>query len=109
LLPPYYESDRNYLVLQAADNLAYECRRLLISEEYDKHIHERIAMTRLKERVFKIYKLNYDGLKAVLEAQGPDTIPFEADIHNRHELVDKLNAMETAAAIQRETGRTRKQ
>ena len=45
LLPPYYESDRDYLVLQAAGNLAYECRRLLISEEYDKHIHERVAMS----------------------------------------------------------------
>ena len=63
----------------------------------------------MKERVYKIYKLNYEGLKAVLEAKAPDTIPFEADIHNRHELVDKLNAMQTAAAIQREARRTRRQ
>src|SRR5438552_4744058 len=29
LLPPHYETEQDYLMLQAADNLAYECRRLL--------------------------------------------------------------------------------
>ena len=60
-------------------------------------------MKRLKERVYKIYKLNYEGLKAILEAQTPDSIPFEADIHNRHQLVDRLNAMEEQAAMHRQS------
>lgn len=109
LLPPYYENDQEYLVLQAADNLAYECRRLLITEEYDKHIPERVAMRRLKERVYKIYKLNYEGLKAILEAQASDSIPLEADIHNRHQLVDKLNAMEEEAAMNRSSEPSRRE
>ncbi|HET9406019.1 MAG TPA: hypothetical protein VFO39_02165 [Candidatus Sulfotelmatobacter sp.] len=101
LLPPHYESDLEYVVLQAADNLAYECRRLLITQEYDTHIPERTAMKRLKENVYKVYKLHYESLKAILEAQQPDSIPFEADIHNPHELVNKLHYIEHEAAKNR--------
>ena len=103
LLPPYYESDQEYIVLQAADNLAYECRRLLITQEYDTHIPERKAMKRLKENVYKVYKLHYESLKAILEAQQPDSIPFEADIHNKHQLVDKLHYIERDAAMHRQS------
>ncbi len=39
LLPPHYESDKDYLVLQAADNLAYECRRFLLTGI--RHAHSR--------------------------------------------------------------------
>lgn len=90
LLPPIYESDQDYLMLQAADNLAYESRRLVISTDFDTHIPERKAMKRLKERVYKIYKLNYVGLKMICEAQEPESIPFEINIHNRQELLRKL-------------------
>ena len=46
LFPSHYKNDRDYLMLQAADNLAYEARLLLIVQEYDKHIPERKAMVR---------------------------------------------------------------
>jgi len=82
LLPPNYEDEKDYVVLQAADNLAYECRKLLITEEYDTHIPERKAMTRLKERIYKIYKLNYDGLKMIMEDQSSNTIPVTPEVEN---------------------------
>ena len=69
LLPPHYENDKDYVVLQIADNLAYECRRLLVTSDFDTHIPERMAMKRLKEGIYRIYKLNYDGLKAIVENQ----------------------------------------
>lgn len=93
LLPPLYASDTDYVAIQAADTLAYECRRLLLTSEYDTHIPERIAMKRLKERVYKIYKLNYPALKAIMEAQRPDAIPLEAEISNRHELLQALDSL----------------
>jgi hypothetical protein len=90
LLPPIYESDLDYLMLQVADNLAYESRRLLLTSEFDIHIPERIAMSRLKAQIYRIYKLNYDALKAICEAQEPESIPFEADISNSHQLLQAL-------------------
>lgn len=83
LLPPLYEDDRVYLMLQAADNLAYEVRRLLITSEYDKHISERRAMTRLKERVYRIYKLNYQSMRMIMDGQRPDVIPIRPEIENK--------------------------
>jgi len=98
LLAPHYESDQDYLMLQVADNLAYESRRLLITTEYDTHIPERRAMKRLKEKIYKIYKLNYATIKAIMEAQSPEKIPFEAEIHNRHELISELDEIEKEAS-----------
>ena len=94
LLPPHYEDDTHYLMLQAADNLAYECRKLLITSEYDTHLPLRIAMQRLKKQVHKIYKLNYESMRIIMEAQAPDAIPFEAEIHNRHQLLEDLEKLE---------------
>jgi hypothetical protein len=105
LLPPHYEDDQKYLVLQAADNLAYECRRLLITEDFDTHIPERMAMKRLKQCIYKIYKLNYKSLKAIIDAQTPDVIPLEAEIHNRHELLEALDKIENQANEARIRGR----
>jgi|SRR5215470_664824 len=82
LLPPNYEDEKDYVALQAADNLVYECRRLLITEEYDRHIPERKAMTRLKERIYKIYKLNYGGLKMIMETQLSNSIPIAPEVEN---------------------------
>lgn len=82
LLPPNYEDEKDYIALQAADNLAYECRRLLITEEYDTHVSERKAMTRLKEHIHKIYKLNYDSLKMIIESQSSDSIPVTPEVKN---------------------------
>ena len=83
LLPLLYENEQDYLMLQAADNLAYECRRLLITRTYDTHLPERRAMTRLKERVWRIYKLNYEGLKVIVETNNPDVIPISPEIENK--------------------------
>jgi hypothetical protein len=94
ILPPLYENDEDYPVLQVADNLAYEARRLLITQEFDTHIPERKAMKRLRERVYKIYKVNYVALKTIMDGQKPDSIPFEAEIHNRHELLKELDQLE---------------
>jgi hypothetical protein len=82
LLPPDYEDDREWIVLQVADNLAYESRRLLITEEYDRHLPERKAMTRLKERIYRIYKLDYASMKLVLDSQEPDVLPIKPAIAN---------------------------
>lgn len=82
LLPPNYENEQDYVALQAADNLAYECRRLLITEEYDQNVPERKAMTRLKDQIHKIYKLNYEDLKMIMENQLPNTIPITAEVEN---------------------------
>jgi hypothetical protein len=83
LLPPHYEKDEQYLMLQVADNLAYEVRRLLITQEYETHIPEREAMKRLKERVLRIYKLNYEALRTIIESQEPDLIPIKPEIENK--------------------------
>jgi hypothetical protein len=87
LLPPDYEDDEMFLMLQAADNYVYETRKLLIQSEYDKGRMERIAMQRLKERSRRIYKLNYKALRMVLAAQQQsDVIPIKAAIENDLEL-----------------------
>jgi hypothetical protein len=72
LLPPYYEDDCRYLTLQAADNLAFEIRKLAIGER--KNIRERISLTRLKDSgsILKVYKLNYDSMKTLVEAHDPE-------------------------------------
>jgi len=82
LLPPHFEKEQDYLTLQAADNLAYECGRLLISQEWETQIPERKAMTRLKKRVQKVFKLNYEAMKIIIESNNPDVIPIRAEIDN---------------------------
>jgi Protein of unknown function (DUF3800) len=81
VLNPHYEDDQDYIVLQVADNLAYEIRKLMIKDAFNEVRPERKAMTRLKQRIWKIYKLNYEGLKKVMEAQ-TNVIPIGPDIHN---------------------------
>ena len=83
LLPPHYEVEQKYRCLQAADCLAYEARRLLIRDEYEPNRQVRIAMTRPSEQVGKIYKLDYDSLKIIVDAQTPDRIPIEPAITRR--------------------------
>lgn len=83
LSPPDYENDKQYLMLQAADNLAYEVRRLCVRQKYETHILKRRAWERLKERVERVYKLNYEALKVIMDSQTPDTIPITPEIDNR--------------------------
>jgi hypothetical protein len=69
LLPPHYESELTYLTLQAADNLAFEVRKLAFAQE--KNLPTRIPMKRLIQgrNIIKIYKFDYDALKMVADAQ----------------------------------------
>jgi hypothetical protein len=83
LLPPHYEIEQKYRCLQAADCLAYEARRLLVRDEFEPHRNVRIAMSRLSDQVGRMYKLDYDSLKTVAEAQTPDLIPIEPTIGKR--------------------------
>jgi hypothetical protein len=71
LLPPDYESDTTYLALQAADEFAFEVRKLLVRNEFKQNLPERVPMTRLKESgsVARLYKLDYTSLKAFVDAQ----------------------------------------
>jgi len=82
LLAPHYESELDHLTLQAADCLAYEARKLLIQQEFEPHRPERIAMTRLRKRVRRLYKLNYESLKLIAHAQTSDTIPLAPALEN---------------------------
>jgi hypothetical protein len=83
ILPPHYEDDKKYLVLQAADNLAYESRRLMRRQEFDTHILKRTSWERLSKRVERIYKLNYKALKTIMDSQSPDVIPIRPKIDNK--------------------------
>jgi hypothetical protein len=81
ILPPHYEDDKDYVVLQVADNLAYEMRKLVIKDAFNEARPERKAMTRLKERVWKVYKLNYEAMKAIMNLPA-NTIPIRPEISN---------------------------
>ena len=76
LLSPHYEDEQTYLCLQAADVLAYESRRTLIGLEYENRAENK-AMARLKKKIWRLYKINYDGLRVIADAQEqPDVIPI---------------------------------
>ena len=83
LKPPMFEPEEKYKCLQAADLLAYESRKLLINSLYDKDRLERVAMTRLRDHVDRIYQLDYENLKMIAESQRNDFIPIEPKINNR--------------------------
>jgi len=88
LLRPHYESEKDYTVIQVADNLAYEMRRLLITTEYDTHIPERKAMKRMREKLWKVYKLGYDEIRKIM-ASPKNIIPIEPEIHNPEQKVKR--------------------
>jgi len=73
-------------MLQVADNLVYECRRLLITTDFQTALPERRAMVRLKERVYKIYKLNYEGLRVIIETNHAALSDMRPEIHNANSL-----------------------
>jgi hypothetical protein len=83
LLPPHYEIEQKYRCLQAADCLAYEARRLLVRNEFEPYRPMRKAMERLSEQSGSIYKLDYESLKIIADAQGPDIIPIKPSLAGR--------------------------
>jgi hypothetical protein len=88
LLPPHFEMEQDYKCLQAADCLAYEARKLLFWVEYEENPNRpmRKAMQRLGDRLFKIYKLNYEGLKIIAENQTADRIPIAPALETKMDL-----------------------
>ena len=81
LLLPRYESDLDYIVLQAADNLVYEMRKLVIKDAFNEVRPERTAMRRLKQQIWKVYKLNYVSLKSII-SRPANVVKVKADISN---------------------------
>jgi hypothetical protein len=83
LLPPIYDPEERYLTLQAADNLAYEVRRMMTREIKREPKEERASLRRLKESdsLLRIYKLDYAGLKVIADAQLPDVMPISPAMH----------------------------
>jgi hypothetical protein len=61
-----FGDDRKVLELQAADNLAFEVRKNCFNRRFDKR-KERVALTRLKDRIGIIYDLDLRSLKALLD------------------------------------------
>ena len=59
-----FGDDRKVLELQAADNLAFEVRKNCFNRRFDKR-KERVALTRLKDRIGIIYDVDLRSLKAV--------------------------------------------
>jgi hypothetical protein len=64
-----YESENDYLALQAADNLAFEARKYV--ETSNKKLKARESMKRMVAtgNIIRIYKFDYDALKIVADAQ----------------------------------------
>jgi hypothetical protein len=85
LKPPMFESEEKYRCLQAADLLAFESRKLLINTFYDPNRPERVAMSRLKEHVDRLYLLDYNTLKLIASKQHSDAIVVNPKINNHHE------------------------
>ena len=72
LLSPHYEDDKKYLSLQVADNIAFEVRKSVL-QALGKQRRERISMKRLRDagNIFKVFKLDYAGLKIIADANDP--------------------------------------
>jgi hypothetical protein len=70
LLPPHYESEKNYLTLQAADNLAFEVRKL-VSMQRKNFPTRREPLKRMVQtgNIIRTFKCDYDSLKMIADAQ----------------------------------------
>jgi hypothetical protein len=64
-----YESDKEYPLIQAADNLAGECRKELLRSEYSPQKSERKAFVSLREQVRRVYKFDKETLEIVVKHQ----------------------------------------
>ncbi len=69
LLPPHYEREQDYLTLQAADNLAFEARKLVFTEHRKMPARESIKRLIQNGNIIRIAKFNYDALKITADAQ----------------------------------------
>lgn len=86
LLPPFYESDQDYLCLQAADLLAYESRKLVSGFTYSSdpdNYTMRVAMRRLLAKNRVTYRIGYDNLQGLVDAQSDRDIDISTIVPMR--------------------------
>jgi hypothetical protein len=76
LLPLHYEDDRTYLSLQVADNIAFEIRKSVLAT-LGMVSRTRKSLERIKPNLLRIYKLDYGALKAIADANDPESLPVE--------------------------------
>lgn len=69
LLPPYYESDKKYLMLQVADNFAFEARKLFFDMRNDREPREAMKSILNSYKMMRLAKFDYKGLKMTADAQ----------------------------------------
>ena len=69
LLPPHYEREQEYLTLQAADNLAFEVRKFIFTEQQQRPPRIPIRRMFANRNILKVYKFDYESLKMVADAQ----------------------------------------
>lgn len=69
LLPPHYESDKDYLTLQAADLLAFEVRKLVFMQRRNMQ-KRREPFKRMVQagNIIRTFKVNYEALKLIADA-----------------------------------------
>jgi hypothetical protein len=77
MLPPHYEDDRLYLSLQVADNLAFEIRKYALSTLGSSNRPMRKSLERIQSAFVRVYRLDYDGLKTIADAQDSDFNPLD--------------------------------
>lgn len=74
MMEPLYESDKAYLSLQVADNIAFEIRKYAVST-----LRNGRPMRKSLERIYpffwRVFKLDYAGLKLCAEANARDFNP----------------------------------
>lgn len=82
LLPPYYESDKEYLTLQAADLLAFELRKLVSMQRKNLPTRREPLKRMLRAgNVIRTFRVNYDALKMIAEANiGSDAEKIAAQL-----------------------------
>ncbi len=80
-----YADDQKLIGLQAADNYAYEVMKFILNSRYDQGRIERKAMTRLKEKTYKIYAFDKPSLQLVVKTS-LDRVSIEAASLDQHDV-----------------------
>lgn len=62
--------------LQVADNIAFEIRKSVLAT-LGMVSRTRKSLERIKPNLLRIYKLDYGALKAIADANDPESLPVE--------------------------------
>jgi len=83
LLPIHYESEKEYLTLQAADNLAFEVRKIVTNLKDPRKLPVRKSFKRVVQAgsLVRLYIFDYDVLQVLADVQGSDM--SEAELRRR--------------------------